>query len=132
MPAHSFDYAIVRVVPRVDRGEFINAGVIVYCRGLDYLAARIELDRARLGALFTLSSEEREAIDAALALIPRVCAGDPAAGPIAALEPAERFHWLVAPRSTIVETSPVHSGLCDDPAKTLDHLIEGMVRLTVS
>lgn len=129
MPAHSFDYAVLRVVPRVERAEFINAGVIVYCRALDYLAARIELDRARLAALFAPAVEDADTIERALALIPRICAGDPTAGPIAALPPAERFHWLVSPRSTITQTSPVHSGLCDDPAKTLDHLIDAMVRL---
>jgi hypothetical protein len=129
MPGHSFDYAVVRVVPRVERDEFINAGVIVYCRSLDYLAARIELDRARLAALFALSPDELDEVDRALAVIPRICAGEPDAGPIARLEPAERFHWLVSPRSTITQTSPVHSGLCDDPAKTLDHLISTVVRL---
>ncbi len=128
MPAHSFDYAVVRVVPRVDRDEFINAGVIVYCRALDYLAARIELDRARLAALFAPAADDLESIERALALIPRICAGDATAGPIARLDAAERFHWLVSPRSTITQTSPVHSGLCDDPAKTLDHLIETVVR----
>ena len=127
MPGHSFDYAVVRVVPRVERGEFLNAGVIVYCRALDYLAARVQLDRARLAALAPASVElDVDALDRALALIPRVCAGEPGAGPIAALPQSERFHWLVAPRSTVAQVSPVHAGLCVDPAATLDALFERM------
>lgn len=128
MPRHSFDHAVVRVVPRVERGEFLNAGVILYCRALDYLAARVRLDRARLAALApTLIELDVDALDRALALIPRVCAGDLSAGPIAALPQAERFHWLVAPRSTVAQVSPVHAGLCVDPAATLDALFERMV-----
>ena len=129
MPAHEFDYAIVRVVPRVERDEFMNAGVILYCRPLDYLAARIALDRARLTALFPAAAGDVEAIEAALAVIPRICAGDADAGPIAQLPQSERFHWLVAPRSTIAQTGPVHSGLCDEPAKMLEHLVERMVKI---
>jgi hypothetical protein len=129
MPAHRFDYATIRVVPRVDRAEFINAGVILYCRSLDFLAARLQLDRARLAALFPLPPAELDAIDSALQMFPRICAGDPTAGPIAALPLAERFHWLVAPRSTVTQTSPVHSGLCDDPAQTLSRLLQQMVGL---
>jgi hypothetical protein len=124
---HSFDYAIVRVVPRVDRDEHMNAGVILYCRAVDFLAARVELDEARLRALFP--SADAEAIAGALAVIPSVAAGEALGGPIARLEQAERFHWLVAPRSTIVQTSPVHSGLCDDPRGMLDHLIARMVKI---
>jgi hypothetical protein len=121
----SFDYAIVRVVPRVERGEQINAGVIVFCKTLDYLAARMALDRARLTALD--ASVDTDEVERALALIPRICAGDPGAGPIARLSRAERFHWLVSPRSTIIQPSAVHSGLCDDPPATLDHLIATLV-----
>ncbi len=129
MPAHEFDYAVVRVVPRTDRDEFINAGVILYCRSLDFLAARVALDRARLVALHPPAAGELDEIERALALVPRICAGDPAAGPIAALPQAERFHWLTAPRSTVAQTSPVHVGLCDEPARMLDHLFERMVSL---
>ena len=128
MPRHSFDHAVVRVVPRVERGEFLNAGVILYCRALDYLAARVRLDRARLAAFAPAAAElDVDALDRALALIPRLCAGEPGAGPIAALPQSERFHWLVAPRSTVTQVSPVHAGLCADPAATLDALFERMV-----
>jgi hypothetical protein len=121
----SFDYAVVRVVPRVERGELINAGVIVSCPTLDYLAARVALDAARLHAL-SPSSDATE-IEAALAVIPLIAAGDPRGGPIAALPRGERFHWLVAPRSAIIQTSPVHTGLCDEPRDALDHLFERLV-----
>ena len=118
----SYDYAIIRVVPRVDREEFINAGVIVFCRTRRFLGARVALDRARLAAL--APSADPEEIVLHLESIPLICAG---AGPIGALSLAERFHWLVAPRSTIIQTSAVHSGLCTDPAAALDHLLETMV-----
>ena len=126
MPS-SFDYALVRVVPRVERGELINAGAIVSCPTLDYLAARIALDAARLRALSP--SIDVAEVEAALALIPLVAAGDPRGGPIAALPRSDRFHWLVAPRSAIIQTSPVHTGLCDDPAAALDQVIERLVAM---
>jgi Protein of unknown function (DUF3037) len=126
MRAHSsFDYATVRVVPRVERGEFINAGVILYCRTLEFLGARIALDRARLTALDP--SVDMDEVACALENITLVCSGDPRSGPIGRLDQSERFHWLVAPRSTITQTSPVHSGLSDDPAAALDRLLEQMV-----
>jgi hypothetical protein len=121
----SFDYAIIRVVPRVERGELFNAGVIVSCPTLDYLAARVALDVARLHAL-SPSSDAAE-IEAALAVIPRIAAGDPRGGPIAALPRGERFHWLVAPRSAIIQTSPVHTGLCEQPDGALEQLFERLV-----
>jgi Protein of unknown function (DUF3037) len=126
MPAHRFEYAIVRVVPRVEREEFINAGVILYCRSRSFLAAEIALDRDRLRALDP--SLDLDDVERALALIPRICAGDPGAGPIAALDQAERFRWLSAPRSTVTQVSPVHAGLCDDPAETLAQLMAKVVR----
>ena len=126
MPAHTFDYAIVRVVPRVEREEFVNCGAIVFCRTLGWLGAAIELDRARLAALAPHIDGDEVAL--ALAAIPRICAGEPDAGPVARLPQAERFHWLVAPRSTITQTSPVHSGLCVDPAVALERLMVTMVR----
>jgi hypothetical protein len=121
----SFDYAIVRVVPRVERGELINAGVIVSCPTQSYLAARIALDAARLRALSPAT--DLAEVEAALALIPLIAAGDPRGGPIAALPRGERFHWLVAPRSAIIQTSPVHTGLCDQPGAALDQLVARMV-----
>jgi len=116
---NSFDYALVRVVPYVEREEFINVGVILFCRTQRFLAARIELDLQRLAALAPQCNGQ--AIQTHLELIPRICEG---AGPIGRLSQAERFHWLVAPRSTIIQTSPVHSGLCDDPATALERLVE--------
>lgn len=130
MPAHEFDYAVIRVVPRVERDEFINAGVILYCRARDFLAATIALDRARLEAFFPPASEQEiEPIERALELFARIAAGDADAGPVARLEQAERFHWLTSPKSTIAQTGPVHSGLCDDPAAMLAHLVDTMVKL---
>ena len=122
---NSFEYAIIRVVPRVERGEFVNAGVVLICRQRRYLGARIHLDIARLVAL--APDLDVPAVHAHLDLIPRVCAGDREAGPIALLSQAERFHWLVAPQSTIIQPSPVHAGFSDDPAAALDRLLETMV-----
>ena len=127
MPTRSsFDYAVVRVVPRVERGEFVNAGVILHSRTLGFLGARIALDRARLAALDP--SVDFDEVERALALIPLICSGDPRSGPIGRLPQPERFHWLVSPRSTITQTSPVHSGLCDDPEAALEHLLDKMVK----
>ncbi len=116
----SFDYAILRVVPRVEREEFINAGVVVFCLEKRYLDARIQLNEDRLRALWPevdvgLVREHLEAV-------PRICSGDQAAGPIAALPQRERFHWLTSPRSTIIQPSPVHTGVCDNTAGILDRL----------
>jgi hypothetical protein len=122
----AYDYAIVRVVPRVERAEFVNAGVILSCPARDFLAARIALEEARLLALDP--TVDLDAVRAHLASIPVICAGGAAAGPIGALTPRERFHWLVAPRSTIIQTSAVHTGRCTDPQATLEHLLDTMVR----
>jgi hypothetical protein len=124
----SYDYAVVRVVPRVDREEFVNVGVIVSCPSKDFLEARIELDEHRLLALD--STIDLAAIRTHLASIPAICAGGPNAGPIGRLSPRERFHWLVAPRSTIIQTSRVHSGRCTNPSDLMDHLLSAMVRPT--
>lgn len=125
MPALSpFDYAIVRVVPCVEREEFINAGVILFCRTRRFLGARIELDQPRLRALAPHFDVEQAQVH--LDLIIAMCEG---AGPIGQLSLAERFHWLVTPRSTSIQVSPVHSGLCDHPAGVLDHLFETMVKV---
>lgn len=127
MPARcSFDYAVIRVVPRVEREEFINAGVLLYCLSQRFLEARIELDRERLLAL--APDVDLGLVEEHLASIPRICLGGQAAGPLGALSQKERFHWLVAPRSTIIQCSPVHSGLCAHPQEALEKLLERMVR----
>jgi hypothetical protein len=121
-----FDYAVVRVVPRVERGEFVNVGVIVSCPTRGYLKARVELDAARLAALDP--GVDRETVERHLAAIPAVCEGGPQAGPIGLLPQRARFHWLVAPRSTIIQTSPVHTGFCEDGDRILEHLFRTMVQ----
>ncbi len=123
----SYDYAIVRVVPRVEREEFINVGVIVSCPPHDYLDARIELDEQRLLALHP--SLDLEFIRANLESIPAICAGGSAAGPIGQLSQRERFHWLVSPRSTVIQVSAVHTGQCGEPEDVIEHLLERMVRV---
>ena len=126
MAGHSFQYAVLRVVPRVERGESLNAGVILLCRPKRFLAARTALDAGRLRAL--APDVDPATIETHLAAIERIAAGDADGGPIAELGPAERFHWLVAPSSTVIQPSEVHTGLCDDPAIELDHLFERLVR----
>jgi Protein of unknown function (DUF3037) len=125
--ARWYSYALVRVVPRVERGEFLNVGVVVFSRELDYLGARFEVDEARLRSL---------APDADLALVRRhlavfqaICEGLEAGGPIAALPKPERFHWLVAPRSTMIQTSPVHVGRSQNVERALEDLLNAFVRL---
>jgi hypothetical protein len=122
----SYDYALIRVVPRVERQEFVNAGVILWCRELELLEARIDLDEARLRALDP--TVDVAAVHRHLASITQVCAGGAEAGALGRLSRRERFDWLVAPRSTIIQTSPVHAGRCDDVAATLEHLLASMVR----
>ena len=126
----TYDYAVVRVVPRVERGEFVNAGVIVSCAALGLLQAGIELDEARLLALDP--GTDLAGIRAALAAIPLICAGGAAAGALGRLSVRERFHWLVAPRSSSLQTSPVHTGRCTDTAALLDTLMQKMVRATAN
>lgn len=126
MPADSaYDYAIVRLVPRVERGETINVGVILSCPERSFLAARIALDAARVHALHP--GFDVETVRAHLDAIPRICAGGPDAGPLGALPARARFHWLVAPRSTVIQVSPVHSGRTDDPAAALERLVGTLV-----
>jgi hypothetical protein len=122
-----FDYALVRVVPCVERGEYVNVGVILFCRTRRYLGGRVELVPERVRALWPAA--DLDEIAEHLAVVPRVCAGGPGAGPIGQLPLHERFHWLVAPRSTVIQVSPVHAGLCLDPGETLDRLMATMVRL---
>jgi hypothetical protein len=123
---NAFSYAILRVVPSVERGERINAGVVLFCRQRGFLNARVALDERRLAAL----APELDAgvVRAHLDGLVRVAEGDRAAGPIAALPQSERFGWLVAPSSTVVQPSEVHTGLCEDPARTLDELFDELVR----
>lgn len=122
----TYDYAIVRVVPRVERGEFLNAGIILSCDVERILLAGIELDEKALLAID--SRVDMELVKSALQTIPAICAGGEAAGEIGRLAARARFHWLVAPRSTIVQTSPVHTGQCTEPAAALNHLMQTMVR----
>jgi hypothetical protein len=124
--AEPFSYSIVRLVPDIERGERINVGVIVFCRPLDYLGARTALvdDRARAVA----GDVDLDAAGRHLAAIERIAAGEAGAGPIARLDTTARFHWLVAPSSTIIQPSEVHTGLCDDPGACLDELFERLVR----
>jgi len=120
-----YDYAVVRVVPKVDREEFINAGVIVSCPDLSFLEARIKLNESRLLALDP--NVDLYLVRKHLAAIPIICRGGNAAGSIGQLPQRQRFHWLVAPRSTVIQTSPVHTGRCNDPAAVLEHLLATMV-----
>ena len=123
---YPFDYAIVRVVPRVDRGEFLNAGVILFSSTAAFLGARIGCDHHRLQAL--APDIDIALVDSYLDTIPKVCAGGPEAGSIGALAQRARFHWLVAPRSTIIQTSPVHSGVSHDLEGVLESLFDKLVR----
>jgi Protein of unknown function (DUF3037) len=131
---HTYDYAVVRVVPRVERAEFVNVGIILSCDVERILQAKIELDEAALKALD--ADVDLELVKHSLASIPKICAGGAAAGDIGKMTPRERFHWLVAPRSTIVQTSPVHTGQCarapDSIEQVLEHLMNTMVRRSVS
>jgi hypothetical protein len=122
----TYDYAIVRVVPRVERGEFINAGIILSCDIERILQACIELDETALLALD--AGVDLALVRSTLATIPAICAGGADAGPIGKLSARERFHWLVAPKSTIVQTSPVHTGQCSDLGRALEHLMNQMIR----
>ena len=126
MPAESpFSYAVYRLVPRVERGEAINVSVVVFCRPLQYLAARTALDPGRAQALWP--ELDLEPVRAHLHALERIAAGDETGGPIARLDTTARFHWLVSPSSTIVQPSEVHTGLCADPAAELEKLFRELV-----
>jgi Protein of unknown function (DUF3037) len=120
-----FQYAVWRVVPDVERGECLNAGVVLFCRRRGFLAARVGLDEARLAALGP--DADVAAVARHLDELAAIAAGDPEAGAIARLPQSERFHWLVAPSSTVVQPSPVHTGLCDDPEAMLERLFQRLV-----
>ena len=121
-----FEYAVIRVVPCVEREEFLNVGVIVYCAAKDFLKAAFEIDRARLGVLS--SKLDIPEIEEHLLAFERICAGGAQAGPIGELPIGARFRWLTAPRSTIIQTSPVHTGFCEDPDETLAGLLLRLAR----
>ncbi|MEU1117233.1 MULTISPECIES: DUF3037 domain-containing protein [unclassified Streptomyces] len=121
-----FEYALVRVVPRVERGEQINAGVVVYCRAHSFVAARTHLDEARLRALDPAA--DVAGIRAALGAVERICAGGDGAGQAAGDDAGRRFRWLIAPRSTVVQPGPVHTGLTADPGAEVDRLLDLLVR----
>jgi hypothetical protein len=123
---HVFEYALLRVVPRVERGECVNAGVLVYCRPRSFVAARTHLDEARLLALDPKA--DLPGVRAALRAVEGVCAGGDAAGQAAPDDAGRRFRWLIAPRSTIVQPGPVHTGLTADPAAEVERLLELLVR----
>lgn len=125
MSAENFQYAVIRLVPCIERGEFINVGVIVFCRTRGFLTARVALDPRRARAI--APDADLDGVSATLDAIALVAAGDPTAGPIASLPQSERFHWLVAPSSTVIQTSSVHSGLCEDPERIVSHLFDRLV-----
>jgi Protein of unknown function (DUF3037) len=122
----TYDYAVVRVVPRVERGEFVNAGIVLSCDVEKILRAAIELDQKALIAID--ANIDMDLVMKTLASIPVICAGGEGAGPIGKLSARERFHWLVSPKSTIVQISPVHTGQCGDVEAALEHLMNSMVR----
>lgn len=121
----TYEWALLRVVPRVDRGECVNVGVVVYCQELDYLCAAVTTDLSRARSLDP--DLDVEAVRAHLASVAAVCAGDPEAGDSGRRAPGERFRWLVAPRSTVVQPSPVHTGITEDPGAELADLMARMV-----
>lgn len=121
----AFSYAVLRVVPDIEREEFLNAGLILFCRPRRFLVARASLDEAALQALH--GDCDGDALREQLRLVERIAAGEPDAGPIAALEQSERFHWLTTPRSTLVQPGPIHTGITDDPAATFEHLFDVLV-----
>ncbi|HTP22116.1 MAG TPA: DUF3037 domain-containing protein [Solirubrobacteraceae bacterium] len=130
-PARSpFSYAVLRVVPRIERGERFNAGVVVFCRQRGFLGAKVELDERRFAALAPAARADE--VRASLDALVNVAAGAPEAGAIAALPASERFGWLVAPSSTVIQPSEVHTGLTDDPVATLDALFRELVEPVAS
>jgi hypothetical protein len=124
---HAFEYAVVRLVPRIEREEFVNAGVFLFSRSAGFLGCRIQLDEQRLRALGGGDAVDMAALVAHLQAMRDVCAGVDDAGPIARLPAPERFHWLVAPRSTAIQVSPVHAGVTEDPVATLERLYRTLV-----
>ncbi len=126
MPAHVYEYTLIRLVPRVERGERLNVGVVLFCKGRRFLDAKIDLDEPRIRAF--APELDLEAVREALDVYPRVCRGGAEAGPLAEMDQAERFRWLAAPRSTVIQPSEVHMGEGEDPAADLERLRATMVR----
>jgi hypothetical protein len=121
----SFEYAVIRVVPHVERGEYLNAGVILFCKARGYLGTKIDLELKRLTAFSP--EADRAMIRSQLEMIEAICSGGPRAGEFREWTRSERFHWLTAPSSTVIQTSPVHCGLCVDPASELEQLYDLLV-----
>ncbi len=121
----SYDYAVLRIVPSVEREEFVNAGVVLQCTESAFLDCRVHLDEARLRALWP--EIDLDLIRRHLEAFPRISAGDQDAGPIASLSRRERFQWLVAPRSTVIQVSPVHSGMCQSPESAIADIFRRLV-----
>jgi Protein of unknown function (DUF3037) len=129
VPREPFEYAVLRVSPRVERGEVVNVGVVLFCRTRRYLGLRVELGERQVAALRALAPDlDLEAVRLHLASIEAIIAGDAAAGPIAALAAPERFRWVTSPSSTVIQPSDVHGGLTEDPASSLDELFEKLAR----
>jgi hypothetical protein len=129
VPPDPFEYAVLRVVPRVERGEGVNVGVVVFCRTRGYLAARVELGGRQRAALAALVPElDVDAVQAHLEELVRIVNADPAGGPIAQLDPPERFRWVTSPSSTVIQPSEVHGGVTDSPDDSLRDLFERLVR----
>lgn len=126
-PLHTYDYAVIRVVPRVEREEFINVGVVLSCPAIAFLQARIELDDSRL--LTLAPSIDLASVRRHLSAFTTICNGGPGSGPIGALPARARFHWLTARRSSMIQTSPAHLGRCTDAAVAVEHLLARMVRV---
>lgn len=120
-----FEYAVIRIVPRVEREEFINVGVVLFCKSLNFIEVKIEVNAQKLMAF--MPAEEFEEVQKYLQSFVRICNGEKDAGPIAQLPPAERFRWSTAMRSTVVQTSRVHPGICTDPGQTIQHLFTQLV-----
>ncbi len=128
-----YEYAVIRVVPRVDRGEALNAGVVVFCRARRFLGARVGMGEARERAVQAIAPDlDLDQLRERLDIIPKISAGGSGSGPIGQLSIAERFHWLVAPQSTVVQPGPVHTGICTDPARALHDLYEDMLGPTAT
>jgi hypothetical protein len=126
MPSRSpFSYAVLRIVPDIEREEFVNAGLVLFCRSRQFLRARTSLDAARLRSLRT--GADLDGLAAQLALIEHIASGEVVSGPLAGMSQSERFHWLTTPRSTAVQPGPIHGGMADDPEATFEHLYSTLV-----